>query len=74
MPRPGGNPNLSEYQFQKKYNWSGPCEQRLVVRIPVSMQEAIDQTGMTKEQIREAIAVKIKELNPELFNSLFEEE
>ena len=62
MPRPGGNPGLKKYQFQKKYDWDEPCNQKMTLLLPFSMKEAI-KAGLVKdwhEVCRKAIAAEIE--------------
>lgn len=60
--RPGGNPDLEKYQFQQKYDWDEPCNERMQIRMPRSMKEAI-KAGIIKdwqEVARRAIAHEIE--------------
>ena len=64
MARPGGNPELktSEYQqkygFKQRYDWDEPCDQRMTLRMPASMKEAIKNGEIEdwQEVARQAIA------------------
>ena len=61
--RPGGNPELKKYQFQQKYDWNEPCSERMTLRLPASMKEAI-KAGVIEdwqEVARVAIAKAIEE-------------
>ena len=60
--RPGGNPDLIKYQFEQKHDWDEPCSERMQIRMPASMKEAI-KSGRIKDwqQIaRKAIAAAIE--------------
>ncbi len=68
MPRgrPGGNPDLEKYQFEKKHDWNEPCNERIQLRLPASMKAAI-KAGKIKdwqEICRQAIAAEL-EKNPQ---------
>lgn len=61
--RPGGNPEITKYSFQQKYDWNEPCSERMTLRLPASMKEAI-KTGAIEdwqEVARQAIAKAIEE-------------
>lgn len=60
--RPGGNPALKEHQFEKKYDWDEPCNEKMTLRLPSSMKAAI-KAGLVKdwgEVCRRAIAAEIE--------------
>lgn len=62
MSRPGGNPNLKEYQFEQKHDWDEPCNEKMTLRMPPSMKRAI-KDGLIKdwqEVCRKAIAQEIE--------------
>ncbi len=65
--RPGGNPELEKYQFQQKYGWEQPCSEKVSLRVPPFMKEAI-KAGKVKdwqEVARKAIAAALEEKPPE---------
>lgn len=57
--RPGGNPDLQEHQFQAPEG-KEPNTEKLSVRIPKSMDEALSQLPDRNEFVREAIAAALK--------------
>lgn len=64
--RPGGNPELEKYQFQQKYDWPEPCDQKMTLRMPASMKAAI-KAGLIEdwqEVARLAIAAELDKKNP----------
>ncbi|EKU98553.1 hypothetical protein SPB21_03190 [Leptothoe sp. ISB3NOV94-8A] len=65
--RPGGNPNITEYGFKQKYEWSEPCTEKMTIRMPPSMKQAI-KDGRIKnwqEIARQAIAEDLGWLDSE---------
>ena len=61
--RPGGNPEITKYSFQQKYDWDEPCSERMTLRLPASMKEAI-KAGVIEdwqEVARVAIAKAIEQ-------------
>jgi hypothetical protein len=65
MPRgrPGGNPELEKYQFEQKYDWDESCTEKMTIRMPPRMKEAI-KAGKVKgwqELARKAIAAALEE-------------
>ena len=61
--RPGGNPEITKYSFTQKYDWDEPCSERMTLRLPSSMKEAI-KAGVIEnwqEVARQAIAKAIEE-------------
>lgn len=58
--RPGGNPDLEKYQFQKKYEWEEPCNSRLVLRVPESMKSELQKIDGWPEMVRKAIAAELE--------------
>lgn len=58
MPRPGGNPDIKDYGFKQKYEWSEPCSEKMTIRLPPSMKEAIKKGEIEdwQEVARQAIA------------------
>ena len=62
MSRPGGNPGLKKYQFQQKYEWDEPCNERVTLLLTSTMKKAIKE-GLVKdwhEVCRKAIAAEIE--------------
>lgn len=60
--RPGGNPDLAKYHFEQKYDWDEPCSEKMTLRLPPSMKEAI-KAGMIEdwqEVARQAIAAALQ--------------
>ena len=39
--RPGGNPDIAKYGFKQKYDWAEPCTEKMSLRMPPSMRQAI---------------------------------
>ena len=35
------NPNLSQYYFEKKYDWREPCNQTVSLRVPMYLKDAM---------------------------------
>ena len=62
MARPGGNPGLKEYQFKQKYDWEESCTERMQLRMPPSMKEAIKAglIGDWQEVARQALAAELE--------------
>ncbi len=62
MARPGGNPDLKKYHFEKKYDWDEPCSERMQIRLPPSMKEAIKEGKIKdwQEVCRKAIAAELE--------------
>ena len=58
--RPGGNPELKKYQFQKTYDWDEPCTTRLVLKVPASMNLALQEINGWQELVRKAIAAELE--------------
>ena len=66
--RPGGNPDLEKYQFQQKYEWEQPCSEKVSLRVPPFMKEAI-KAGEIKnwqEVVRQAIAAALDETSSQV--------
>lgn len=61
--RPGGNPDLVEYQFKQRFDWAEPCSERMTLRLPASMKQAIKDGRVSDwgEVCRKAIAQAIEE-------------
>jgi hypothetical protein len=62
--RPGGNPDLVKYHFKQKYDWNGPCNERMTLRLPSSLKAAI-KAGLIEdwqEVARRAIAKRLNEV------------
>jgi hypothetical protein len=65
--RPGGNPELERYQFKKKYDWDQPCSEKISLRVPPFMKEAIQAGEIDdwQEVARMAIAAKLHDNSAE---------
>ena len=64
MARPGGNPGLKEFQFQRKYNWDESCTEKMTLKLPASMKAAL-KSGLLpnwQEIARRAIAAELEKL------------
>lgn len=61
--RPGGNPDIKKYSFTQKYDWDEPCTDRMQLRMPPNMKEAIKAGKIEdwQEVARVAIAKAIEE-------------
>ncbi|MGK7955121.1 MAG: hypothetical protein AB4063_07645 [Crocosphaera sp.] len=65
--RPGGNPNIKEFGFKQKYHWDEPCSEKMTIRLPPFMKEAI-KAGIIddwQEVCRQAIAAELDKHPPE---------
>ena len=60
--RPGGNPGLKDYQFEKKYNWDESCTEKMTLRMPPSLKAAIKAGKIEdwQEVARQAIAAELE--------------
>lgn len=60
--RPGGNPELEKYQFEQKYDWEESCTERMQLRMPPSMKEAIKAGKIEdwQEVARQALAAELE--------------
>lgn len=60
--RPGGNPALKDYQFEQKYGWDEPCSEKMTLRLPPSMKNAIKEGKIQdwQEVARQAIAIELE--------------
>ena len=58
MARPGGNPNIKDYGFPQKYEWAEPCSEKMTLRMPPAMKQAIKSGEIEdwQEIARQAIA------------------
>ncbi|MEA5511784.1 hypothetical protein VB715_18590 [Crocosphaera sp. UHCC 0190] len=65
--RPGGNPDLEKYQFEKKHDWDEPCSDRIQLRLPPRMKLAIKEGKIKdwQEICRKAIAAELEKNPPE---------
>lgn len=66
MPRgrPGGNPILEEYKFERRYEWDESCSEKMTLRLPPSMKAAI-KAGVLEdwqEVARQAIAAELEKV------------
>ena len=59
--RPGGNPNIAEYGFKKKYSWDEPCTAKMGLRLPPSIYEELKTVPEWQEKVRQAIAAIVEE-------------
>lgn len=61
MPRPGGNPDIAEYGFKPKEDWRGSCTERMTLRMPPEMKQAIKDQDVKEwqEVCRRAIAAHL---------------
>lgn len=46
--RPGGNPNIADYGFKPKEDWRGSCNEKMNLKMPLEMKQAI-KNGELKE-------------------------
>jgi hypothetical protein len=60
--RPGGNPDLEQYQFSTDRAES--LTEKLTIRIPPSMMTALKQRENWQELVRNAIAQALQQENP----------
>ncbi len=70
MSRPGGNPELKKYQFQQKYDWDEPCNEKMTLKMPLGMKAAI-KAGVIEnwqEVCRKAIAAELERVTEEKEN------
>lgn len=58
MSRPGGNPDIAEHGFKPKEDWRGSCTERMTLRMPPEMKQAIKDENVEdwQEICRRAIA------------------
>ena len=63
MPRPGGNPALTEHQFTTERE--EPCTAKLQVRVPPSMLAELKKYKNWQEIVREVLAEKLINLRTE---------
>ncbi len=59
--RPGGNPDLEEYQFEQKYDWDEPCTAKMTLRLPPSLYAEIKKLPNWQERVRKAIAKELEQ-------------
>ena len=59
--RPGGNPDLEEYQFEQKYDWDEPCTAKMTLRLPPSLYAEIKKLPNWQERVRIAIAKELEQ-------------
>ncbi len=64
--RPGGNPELQQYQFQPIYDWGEPCNAKMTLCLPPWMKEAIKAGKIDDwhEVCRRAIAAELEKTPP----------
>ena len=63
MPRPGGNPALTEHQFTTERE--EPCTAKLQVRVPPSMLAELKEYKNWQEIVRKVLAEKLINLKTE---------
>lgn len=54
--RPGGNPDLEIFQFEKKYDWDEPCIAKMTLKLPPSLFSEVKKISGWQEKVRIAIA------------------
>ena len=56
--RPGGNPELAQYEFKQQHSWSEPCKSSKTLRMPPLMAQFISEGAIPdwQEICRQAIA------------------
>ena len=59
--RPGGNPDLEEYQFEQKYDWDEPCTAKMTLRLPPSLYAEIKKLPNWQETVRKAIVKELEQ-------------
>lgn len=59
--RPGGNPEITKFSFQQKYDWGESCTAKLTLRLPPSLDEKLKGIENWQEFARQAIAKAIEE-------------
>ena len=59
--RPGGNPDLEEYQFEQNYDWDEDCTAKMALRLPPSLYAEIKKLPNWQERVRKAIAKELEQ-------------
>ncbi|MEO1801128.1 MAG: hypothetical protein AAFR62_12005 [Cyanobacteria bacterium J06629_2] len=59
--RPGGNPEITKFSFQQKYDWGESCTAKITLRLPPSLDEKLKNIDGWQEFARQAIAKAIEE-------------
>jgi len=59
--RPGGNPEITKFSFQQKYDWGESCTAKITLRLPPSLDEKLKNIDSWQEFARQAIAKAIEE-------------
>lgn len=61
MPRLGGNPDIAAHGFKSKEDWRGSCTEKMTLRMPPNMKQAIKDGEVEEWQeiCRLAIAVHL---------------
>ena len=59
--RPGGNPEITKFSFQQKYDWGESCTAKITLRLPPSLDEKLKSIDGWQEFARVAIAKAIEE-------------
>lgn len=54
--RPGGNPDLEQHQYERRYSWDEPCTAQFNIRMPPSLLSDLKQIEGYQELVRGAIA------------------
>lgn len=59
--RPGGNPDLVQYEYKQKHSWSEPCAASKTLRLPPTMAAFIAAGDVPEwqEVCRQAIAAQL---------------
>ena len=59
--RPGGNPEITKYSFEKKYDWEESCTEKIGVRLPPTLNRRLKEVENWQEFVRQAIAKALEE-------------
>ena len=60
--RPGGNPDIGDYAFEQKHEWTQPCSAVKTLRMPPLMSQAIKKYLPNWHEVcRRAIARELPE-------------
>ena len=59
--RPGGNPEITKYSFERKYDWGESCTERIAVRLPPTLDRELKKVENWQEFTRQAIAKALEE-------------
>lgn len=69
MARTGGNPDLAQYQFKKKYKYTQPCDKVLNLRVPQILKDNLPPNWA--EKARQSLLADLPE---EIRKQIIEEE